>query len=461
MIGIEIQMMLGLAVGIFLMIFLVLKTKIHTFVALIIASAATGLIGGMMPGEVVSCITGGFGSTLGSIGIVIGLGVMTGRILEVSGAAERMAYTFMKAFGRGKEEWALAATGLVVSIPIFADSGFVILSPLYRTLSKKTGKSAVGLGIALASGLIITHHLVPPTPGPLGAAGIFGADVGQVILLGILFSIPMMIVGILYAKYIGKRIYLLPTEAESEWERGDYNPKAAKEEVTIEDMFHDLDKLPSVFASFAPVVLPIILIFLQTAFSAFKVKGILAEIVAFAGSPVIALAAGLILAICMLMAKETRENVLARMEEGAANAGIILLITGAGGAFGNMIRESGIGDHLGEMISGLPLPAILIPFFIATVIRLIQGSGTVSMITAASISAPILSRLEINPAFATMSACMGAMVFSYFNDSLFWIITRMLGITDVREQLRTWSVPTTLLWATGGILLFIAYAVFG
>lgn len=126
MIGIEIQMMLGLAVGIFLMIFLVLKTKIHTFVALIIASAATGLIGGMMPGEVVSCITGGFGSTLGSIGIVIGLGVMTGRILEVSGAAERMAYTFMKAFGRGKEEWALAVTGLVVSIPIFADSGFVM-----------------------------------------------------------------------------------------------------------------------------------------------------------------------------------------------------------------------------------------------------------------------------------------------------------------------------------------------
>ena len=210
----EMQMMLGLAAGVFLLIFLALRTKIHTFIALILASAATGLIGGMLPGEVISCITGGFGSTLGSIGIVIGFGVMTGRILEVSGAAERMAYTFMKVFGRGKEEWALAATGLIVSIPIFVDSGFIILSPLYKALSGKTGKSAVGLGVALASGLIITHHLVPPTPGPLGAAGIFGADIGQVILLGILFSVPLMIVGVFYAKHIGRKLYRLPDEAD-------------------------------------------------------------------------------------------------------------------------------------------------------------------------------------------------------------------------------------------------------
>ena len=457
----EMQMMLGLAAGVFLLIFLALRTKIHTFIALILASAATGLIGGMLPGEVISCITGGFGSTLGSIGIVIGFGVMTGRILEVSGAAERMAYTFMKVFGRGKEEWALAATGLIVSIPIFVDSGFIILSPLYRALSGKTGKSAVGLGVALASGLIITHHLVPPTPGPLGAAGIFGADIGQVILLGILFSVPLMIVGVFYAKYIGRKLYRLPDEADGEWKRGEYNAENVEEAVSVEEMFPDIEKLPSAFASFAPIVLPIILIFLQTAFSALKMTGPLAEIVSFAGNPAIALAAGLLLAICTLTAKETREDVITKMEEGAASAGIILLITGAGGAFGTIIRESGIGDHLAEIISGMPLPAILIPFLIATVIRLIQGSGTVSMITAASISAPVLTPLGIDPAFATISACMGAMVFSYFNDSLFWVVTRMLGITDIREQMRTWSIPTTILWATGGVLLLIVHAIFG
>ena len=213
----EMQMILGLVVGVFLLSLLVLTTKIHTFIALIIASAATGIIGGMLPSEVVANITGGFGSTLGSIGIIIGFGVMMGRILEVSGAAERMAYTFIKVLGKGKEEWALAATGLVVSIPIFVDSGFVILSPLYKALSKKTKKSVVGLGVALAAGLIITHHLVPPTPGPLGVAGIFGADIGQVILWGIVFSIPLMIVGVIYAKYIGKRLYQLPTEDDMGW----------------------------------------------------------------------------------------------------------------------------------------------------------------------------------------------------------------------------------------------------
>lgn len=451
-------MILGLVVGVFLLIVLVLKTKIHTFIALIIAAAATGIIGGMLPGDVVSSITGGFGSTLGSIGIVIGFGVMMGRILEVSGAAERMAYTFVKVFGKGKEEWALAVTGLVVSIPVFVDSGFIILTPLYKALSRKTGKSIVGLGVALASGLVITHHLVPPTPGPLGVAGIFGADIGQVILVGLVFSIPLVIIGVIYAKYIGRKINQIPAEGGGGWERGGYS---VQKDVSIEAMFPDRDKLPSAIASFAPIVFPIVLILLQTVLSAFKVTGVLADIFNFIGSPTIAVAAGLILAICTLMAKETREKVIARLEEGVASAGMILLITGAGGAFGNIIRESGIGDWLAEVISKMPLPAILIPFIIATVIRLIQGSGTVAMITAASISAPVLAQLDINPVFATMSACIGAMAFSYFNDSLFWVITRMVGITDVREQLRTWSIPTTLLWATGGVLLIIVNALFG
>ncbi len=452
------QMILGLVVGVFLLIILVLKTKIHTFIALIIAAAATGIIGGMLPGEVVSCITEGFGSTLGSIGIVIGFGVMTGRILEVSGAAERMAYTFVKVFGKGKEEWALAVTGLVVSIPVFVDSGFIILTPLYKAISGKTGKSVVGLGVALASGLVITHHLVPPTPGPLGVAGIFGADIGQVIPAGLVFSIPLVIVGVIYAKYIGRKINQIPAEAGRGWERVEYS---AQKDVSVEAMFPDLDKLPSTIVSFAPILLPIILILLQTVLNAFKVTGVLADIFAFIGSPTIAVAAGLILAICTLMAKETREKVIARLEEGVASAGMILLITGAGGAFGSIIRESGTGDWLAEVISKWPLPAILIPFIIATVIRLIQGSGTVAMITAASISAPVLAQLNINPVLATMSACMGAMVFSYFNDSLFWVVTRMVGITDVKEQLRTWSIPTTILWATGGVLLIIVNALFG
>jgi gluconate:H+ symporter, GntP family len=207
------QMMLGLALGVIVLIFLVLKTKIHAFLGLIIAASITGLVGGMAAPDVVNAITAGFGTTLGSIGIVIGFGVMMGRILEVSGAAEKMAYSIVKWLGKRKEEWAMAITGYIVSIPIFVDSAFVILTPLVKALSKKTGKSVLTLGVALGVGLVATHHAVPPTPGPLGVAGIFGVDVGLMAIWGLIFAIPIMIIGVIYAKWLGKKIYQIPDES--------------------------------------------------------------------------------------------------------------------------------------------------------------------------------------------------------------------------------------------------------
>lgn len=199
------QMILGLVVGISILVFLILKTKIHTFLALIIAAATTGLVGGMPPNKIIDSISKGFGGTLGSIGIIIGFGVMMGQIFEVSGAAERMARTFIKFLGKKREELALAITGFIVSIPIFCDSGFIILAPLAKAISKKTKKSVVSLGVALGLGLVITHSLVPPTPGPVGVAGIFGVSVGNFILWGIPLAIPMVIAGMIYGKYIGKK----------------------------------------------------------------------------------------------------------------------------------------------------------------------------------------------------------------------------------------------------------------
>jgi len=173
----------------------------------------------MNPPDVIKSITNGFGSTLASIGIVIGFGVMMGRILEISGAAQRMAYTFLKIFGKGREELAMALTGYVVSIPIFCDSGFVILSPIAKALSRTTKKSVISIGVALAVGLVATHHAVPPTPGPLGVAGIFQVDVGLMILWGLVFAIPITIVGVLYAKWLGNRIYQIPTSDGMGWTR--------------------------------------------------------------------------------------------------------------------------------------------------------------------------------------------------------------------------------------------------
>lgn len=450
------QMILGLCIGIALLIFLILKTKVHAFPALIIAAAITGLIGGMTPESVVSTISKGFGNTLGSIGIIIGFGVMMGQIFEVSGAAEKMAQTFLKYLGKKREELALALTGFMVSIPIFCDSGFVILSPLAKALSKKTKKSIVSLGVSLAVGLVITHSLVPPTPGPLGVAGIFNVNVGSFILWGLVLAVPMTLVGMLYAKWLGKRIYQIPGDDGESWIRSPYQAP----------VYGDLDNmndkhLPSAIAAFAPIVLPVILILMNSIISAVKITGPVATIFGFLGSPVIAVGIGLLIAIYTLTLKTPRKATLAEMEKGIKAAGIIILVTGGGGALGQVLRDSGAGQYIAEMIAKSPLPAILLPFIVASLVRLVQGSGTVAMITSASITAPIIATLGVNPLFAALAASMGSLVFSYFNDSYYWVVTRIIGIDDAKEQIRVWSFTTTIVWAVGLVELLIVNAIFG
>ena len=200
----EIQMLLGLFIGLAVMIILVMKTKTHTFIALLLAALITGMVGKMAPSEAITAIQDGFGSTLKSTGIIIGLGVMMGGILEKTGAAERLAYTFIKLVGKSKEEWALGITGWIVSIPVFADSAVVIFAPLCKALSRVTGKSVIGLALALACGLQCTHAMVPPTPGPLTAAGMMGVDVGQMILAGAALSIPIFIASIIFTRLPGR-----------------------------------------------------------------------------------------------------------------------------------------------------------------------------------------------------------------------------------------------------------------
>ncbi len=450
------QMIFALVISIFILIYLIMKTKIHAFLALIIAAALTGVLGGMPVTDVLNSITKGFGGTLGSIGIIIGFGVMMGELFEFSGAAERMAKTFIKRLGKGREEIALAITGFIVSIPIFCDSGFVILSPLAKAISRKTNKSVITLGVSLAAGLVITHSLVPPTPGPVGVAGLFGVSVGSLILWGIVMGIPMIAVGIAYARYIGKQIYQIPSEEGDGWVR-------LSGPQTLSHYTDDKDdrQLPSTFMAFAPIVVPIILILLQTIGAVLKIQGPTASIINFFGAPVIAVGIGLIIAIYGLTRKASRSETIEQMENGIKSAGIIILVTGGGGALGMVLRDSGAGDYIAQLIARTALPAILLPFIIASLIRLIQGSGTVSMITAASITAPMIAKLDVNPVFAALAACTGSLLFSYFNDSYFWVVTRMLGIKEAKEQMRVWSFTTTLVWATGLVTLLILNAIFG
>ena len=441
------RMLIGLLVGVVLLITLVTMTKVHAFLAILLSAMTVALVGGVPGGEIPGIITSGFGGTLGSIGIIIGLGVIMGKIFEVSGAAETMARTFIKLFGKGREEIALAVTGFIVSIPIFCDSAFVILFPIAKALSQKTRRNLLVLSGALAIGLGVTHTLVPPTPGPLFVAEAFGVSIGSMIVWGIIVGIPMTITSVLYIRWVGKDIILIPNEDGVIEEVDVVN-------VNLADLKLDESKkdLPSVLMSFAPIIFPLVLILMKQIWGQF---GDVPGFVQFIGHPVVAVSFGTLIAIYGLAHKTEKTTLLNYMDAGIKSAGIILLVTGAGGALGNVIKTTGVGNYIAEGITDWGIPAILLPFIIATLVRFIQGSGTVSLITAASISAPILATLDVNPVLAALSAMVGGMFFSYFNDSYFHVINRSLTLTDSKKQLKFWSGATTVAWATGIVVVLI------
>ncbi len=454
------RMLVGLAIGIAILIFLVLKTKVQAFLALIICTVIVGIVGGMPLSTItledgkafgiVNSITTGFGGTLGSIGIIIGFGVMMGQLFEATGAAKRMAHTFLRLFGKKREEEALALTGFLVSIPIFCDSGFVVLAPIAKAISKATKKSIIGLGVALAAGLVITHSMVPPTPGPLGVCGIFDIDVGKFILLSLVLSLPMAIACIAYARlYLSKKYYRIPND-EGEIVELPY------QEPDYENAFSmDVKGLPGTLESFLPLIVPIVLILINTVASALgKTEGFM-EILIFLGQPIIAVGLGLLVAIFTLGRKLDRHTAVTEMERGMMSAGIIMLVTGGGGALGQIIKDSGLGTYMAEGLAKTAIPIIILPLLISTAMRFIQGSGTVAMTPAASISAPIVIAAGVSPLLGAVACCVGSLFFGYFNDSYFWVVNRTLGVSEAKDQLTIWSLTSTVAWAVGVVEVLI------
>lgn len=454
------RMLIGLLIGIIVLVVLVLKTKVQAFLALIICTVIVGVIGGMPLTNItlengktfgiINSITSGFGGTLGSIGIIIGFGVMMGQIFEVTGAAKRMAYTFLKLFGKKREEEALALTGFIVSIPIFCDSGFVVLAPIAKAISKATKKSVIGLGVALAAGLVITHSLVPPTPGPLGVCGIFGIDVGKFILLSLVLALPMTIACIAYSRiYLSKKFSRIPND------EGEIVDVPLQEPDYDNALKMDTSEMPGTLESFLPLLVPIILILINTVSSALGYTDGIMKIVIFFGQPIVAVGIGLLVAIFGLGRKLDRGHVISEMEKGMMSAGIIMLVTGGGGALGQIIKDSGLGTFMAEGLAQTAIPIIVLPLIISTLMRFIQGSGTVAMTTAASISAPIIVAAGTSPLLGAVACCVGSLFFGYFNDSYFWVVNRTLGVKEAKDQLRVWSVTSTIAWAVGVVEVIV------
>ncbi|GAB4099259.1 GntP family permease [Sinomonas halotolerans] len=496
----DLQLLLALVLGIATIVVLVLRTRLDAFVALLIAALVTGLVAGQSALEIVDSITTGFGKTLGSIGIVIGLGVAIGKILEVSGAANALAMSFLRVFGKGREPWAMASVGSLVSIPVFCDSGYVIMNPLARSIARVKRAGYVTLALALGAGMTLTHHLVPPTPGPLAVTGLLGADLGAVILVGLAFTVLLLPIVVLYAKWIGPKLESSVTEEvkEAVYERAavvgaaagghhhgtatgvaDWDGEPAASELP-EDPDPALGAPPAgakrhrvgALVGSLPLLVPLLLIVLNTVTSAIdqNTQGTLgakyepsdwAVPFVFIGNPVVALTIGVLLAVYVLLPRWTpRTRVQHWFAEAASSAGLILLITGAGGALGQVLRSSGVGDALADAIAATALPAFLVPFLVATLVRLAQGSGTVAMITAASVTAPLVATLGISPLVAAVACTAGSMILSYFNDSYFWVVTRFTGLEGT-AALRGWSGITTAVWAGSIPLLFILNLIVG
>ncbi|MDC7232824.1 MAG: GntP family permease [Spirochaetales bacterium] len=421
--------------------------NIHPFIALIFASLLVGLgasaLGQFNVMEVESVIREGFGGILAYIGIVIVLGTIIGVFLEKSGAALRIADTLIKAAGPKRPEVAMSIIGWFVSIPVFCDSGYIILSSLRKSVTKKTHVSAVMMVVALSTGLYASHNLVPPTPGPIAAAANLGLEnsLGLVILIGLVVSVFPMTAGILWARYIGKKVQI-PEDIENE--------EAMLLDLETEEgsISSKYGELPPPFWSFSPILVPIFLMGMGTiaALAAGTGEGsILLNLMMFLGKPLIAILIGFLFAL-KLAPRLDEEVLMLWIGQGVKIAGPFILITGAGGAFGAIIKATSISTILGTAMSGWSL-GILVPFFIAAALKTAQGSSTTALVTTSAIVAPLLASFgldsQMGAILTVMSIGAGAMVVTHANDSYFWVVTQFAGM-DVKTSYKTLTMATLI-----------------
>ena len=422
-----------------LLLVLVLYVRLHAFVALLLTSLLVALLGGIPLADIVGVIEDGMGSTLGYIATVIGLGAMVGEMLRQSGGAEEIAATLLRSFGDDRTPWALSLTGLLVAIPVFFDVALILFIPLVYTLTERTGKSLLYYAIPLLAGIAVAHSFIPPTPGPVAVAGLLDADLGWVIFFGILAGIPSILIGgIFFGHYIAGQIHL------------DVPDVMREEEDEI-----DVDVIPPSFGQALAVIgLPLGLILLGTLSEVVLAEGTTGRrVLELAGHPFTALMGAAVLAFYVLgvrggMPMEKVQTVATKALE---PVGLIILVTGAGGVLGNVLVETGVGDALAEAMAASNLPVVLLAFLIAVVVRVSQGSATVSMVTAAGLVAPVIEAGDYSEpmtGLVTISIAAGATVLSHVNDSGFWLVGRFLGM-DEQQTLRSWTVMETIVGTVG------------
>ena len=464
-------LILVFVLAIVVMIIMISKFKIHPFVSIMCISLVLGLIAGIpivdrtledgtKVSGLASVIGAGFSGTFSSIGIVIILGALIGSILEVTGAALKLADMVIKLVGKNNPVLAMELMGWVVSIPVFCDSGFVILNPIRKALVQRTKESSVAMTMGLSSGLYIAHVFIPPTPGPIAAANTLGIGSNLLLVMGMgaLCSVFPLIAAYFFARFIGKKV-----QADDE--------VGANEVVkSYEELVAEYGKLPSGWSSLAPIIVPIILMALASIASMAKMTGPVADILIFLGTPIIALAVGTVFAVVQLSGAGKMADFYNICNETLKTVGPILFVTAAGGVLGKVISASDMVNYISEHASVLAAMGIFFPFLLSAILKSAQGSSTVALTTTAGIVAPLLPVLGFTSAGQITLVCMaigaGAMTVSHANDSYFWVVTNfgamspergyktqtlltlVMGIAAILEiaPLATWPVPAT--WTT-------------
>lgn len=436
---------LGLVLGVIVLVLCTVKFKIHPFFALIATTVTFAVVSGMNMQDMLDAFTSGMGGTMADIGLVIALGTVTGALLEKSGAAETMAKTILKVTGEKHAALGLAITGYFVSIPVFCDSAFVLLSPIAKRMSKDTKISMTTMAIAMCMGLHATHMFVPPTPGPLAVAGILSADLGYVILFGALVSIPVMLVGYFCAVKMGKKYYYVP-----------------KNVVEVPEN----QKLPSPTMAFLPIIAPIVLMLIKTIGDMCGFGGIVMSIFNILGIPAVALLVGLLIALYgyhqIFPEDKSAWGFDGVFSDALKTAGQIVLIVGAGGAFSGVLKASPLQDILTNTFSGLTI-GILAPFIIGFIFRTCVGSATIAMVTAATMITPLMDVLgfgsPMGRVIAMLACAAGGLMVFHGNDDFFWV-TATTSEMDTSVAYKTIPIVSVCQSIVALIVVFILSLIF-
>jgi gluconate transporter len=429
------------AAAIALLLALILALKLHAFLALMISSMALGLAAGLPPDKVLKSIQSGFGDALGFIAVVVGLGAMIGRFLEHSGGGRVLADWLLEKFGSERAVWAILIAAFLVGLPLFFEVGFVILAPLVWNLARETKRSLLFYGLPMAAALTTTHSMVAPHPAPAAAAQLFGADLGLSILYGIGVSVPMAVIGgIVYGGWLAKRMNIAVPEIS------EAAPKETQSQIPP----------PSVGVVILLLVLPVLLIFGATLTNLYKLP--FSASAAFFGHPFSALTLTALIAIYWFGIRRgvTRENAQKMAAQSLAPMGALLCIMGGGGAFKQVIVDSGVGQYAGHLLMTSAISPLLVAWVIAAAMRIAQGSATVAIITAAGIVAPIVKGIPgYSPNILMLALCCGGSGFSQVSDSGFWLVNQYFGMT-VAQTFKSWTTMKVIESIVGlGIVLAI------